>query len=135
MTDQSAGGGEMRNIAIGHIIRVPRPETGRMAVYRVTGIYVGATNQEDVVGLEVLDVLPPDHPTVRTAQVLVPLVMLQQLEVPCCQDDRHTEVLRPEGEVQEVGALECKVCHNGLVDIGSPGDPEPGPCPVCSQGG
>ncbi len=50
-------------------------------------------------------------------------------------DACHTHIALAEDALHKVGALECRFCHNGLVDIGSPGDPEPGPCPVCSQGG
>lgn len=67
-----------------------------MAVYRVSGVYLGTMNQEDLVGLQVLDALPQDHPTVKTAQILVPLVMLQHLEAPCCQSEHGVGALEEE---------------------------------------
>jgi len=44
----------------------------RIRVYRVTGIYLGSAREEDVIGIECLDMYPATHDGKTVKEMLVP---------------------------------------------------------------
>lgn len=46
-------------------------------IWRVTGVYLGAVGQEDVVGLEPLDKTPPHVGEETVAEMIVPTALVQ----------------------------------------------------------
>ena len=55
-----------------------RLDTGkRIRVFRVTGIYLGAEQEEDVIGVECLDMKPANRSGVGVREMLVPRHMIE----------------------------------------------------------